>query len=134
MDGRRRDRGDRPVVERLVTVASCTSRIEAQLKRTALEAHGVRAVVLTDDAGGIHPQLAMLACSAVRLAVPDHEADTARDLLAELDAGLHALPSTGEHERIDAPHASTGLAWAAGILLGVLVVYRVVTLVIPGMG
>jgi hypothetical protein len=77
--------------ERLVAVASCAGRLEAELKRAALESDGLRAVVLTDDAGGMHPELAALTCGAARVAVPDHEADRARELLAELDAGVHAL-------------------------------------------
>lgn len=121
-------------VERMVVVASCLSRIEAQLKRGALEAHGVRAIVVTDDAGGIHPQLALLADGAIRVVVPDHEADVARALLFDLDAGVHALPSTGDHERIDVPRRGAGTALAAVALLAAMLAYRAVTLVVPGMG
>lgn len=120
--------------ERLVAVASCTSRIEAELKRGALASEGMRAVVLTDDAGGVHPQLALLSRGAVRVAVPDHEVDRARAVLADLDAGRHALPSTGDHERIDAPRHGTSLVWLAGGLLGLLLAYRAVTLAWPGLG
>lgn len=114
-------------------MASCTSRVDAELKRGALASEGMRAIVLTDDAGGVHPQLALLSRGAVRVAVPDHEADRARDVLADLEAGRHALPSTGDHERIDAPRHGTSLVWLAGGLLGLLLVYRAVTLVWPGM-
>lgn len=121
-------------VERLVTVTTCPTRVTAQLTRGALEAHGLRAVVLTDDAGGIHPQLGALLAGAVRVAVPDHQADTARTVLAELDAGLHALPATGEHERIPAPTPRAGPAWIAVALLAVLLAYRAASLVWPGLG
>lgn len=121
-------------VERMVVVTSCSSRVEAQLKRGALEAHGVRATVVTDDAGGVHPQLAMLADGAIRVVVPDHEADTARALLLDLDAGLHALPSTGDHERIDAPRRGTATALFSLALLAAMLAYRAATLVLPGMG
>ena len=123
-----------PAVERMATVVACRSRIQAQLVRGALEAHGLRAVVLTDDAGGVHPQLAMLHDGAIRVVVPDHELEAARDLLGELDAGVHALPATGDHERIDPPRHGSGLALVALALLGVLLVYRAVELVWPGLG
>lgn len=121
-------------VERMVTVRCCHSRVQAQLTRGALEAHGVRAVVLTDDAGGVHPQLAMLLEGAVRVAVPDHQAGPARDLLDELDAGLHALPATGDHERIDRTGPGGGAMRVALGLLGVLLAYRAASLVWPGLG
>lgn len=124
---------DRPV-ERMVVVASCLSRVEAHLERGALEAHGLRATVVTDDAGGVHPQLAMLADGAIRVVVPDHEADTARALLLDLAAGVHALPSTGDHERIDAPRRGAGTALFALALLAAMLAYRAATLVLPGMG
>lgn len=123
-----------PAVEHLVTVATCTSRIDAQLKRGALEAAGLRAVVLTDDAGGAHPQLALLSHGAIRIAVPAHEADAAHDLLVELEAGLHALPSTGEHERLDPPVRVAGPVVLAGGLLLALLAYRAATMVWPGLG
>lgn len=121
-------------VERMIVVASCFSRVEAQLKRGALEAHGVRARVVTDDAGGVHPQLAMLADGAIRVVVPDHEADTARALLLDLEAGVHALPSTGDHERIDMPRRGAGTALFAAALLAAMLAYRAATAVLPGMG
>jgi hypothetical protein len=120
--------------EPVVTVRCCRTRVEAQLARGALEAHGLRAVVLTDDAGGVHPQLGMLLDGAIRIAVPVGEADTATALLAELDAGVHALPATGEHERIDAPRHGAGAALVALGLLGLLLAYRAVTMVWPGLG
>lgn len=121
-------------VERMVVVTSCASRVEAQLKRGALEAHGVQATVVTDDAGGIHPQLAMLADGAIRVVVPDHEADRARALLVDLDAGLHALPSTGDHERIDTPRRGAATALFSAALLAAMLAYRAATVVLPGMG
>ena len=123
-----------PAVERMVTVVTCSSRVHAQLVRGALEAHGLRARVLTDDAGGVHPQLALLADGAIRVVVPDHQLDAARDLVGELDAGLHALPATGDHERIDAPRHGHGVALVALALLGVLLAYRAMATVWPGLG
>lgn len=121
-------------VERLQVVATATSRVEAELKRGALESEGLHAVVLADDAGGAHPQLALLHHGAIRVAVPDHEAEHARDALAELDGGVHALPDAGDHERIDPPRHGPGLVAVALVLLGILLVYRAVTQVWPGLG
>ncbi len=123
-----------PAMEPMATVVACRTRVQAQLVRGALEAHGVRARVVTDDAGGIHPQLGLAVDGAVRVVVPAHELDTARGLLAELDAGVHALPSTGEHERIVSPRHGAGAAVVALVLLGVLLAYRAAELVWPGLG
>lgn len=123
-----------PAVERMVRVVSCRDRVHAQLVRGALEAHGLRARVMTDDVGGVHPQLAMLLDGAVRVVVPDHELETARAVLAELDAGVHALPSAGEHERIEVVDHGAGLAIGTVALIGMLLVWRAVTMVWPGLG
>lgn len=121
-------------VERMVVVASCGSRVDAQLKGGALEADGIRAVIVTDDAGGLHPQMALATGGGIRVVVPDHQADSARSLLVDLDAGVHALPSTGEHERIAGPRRGTGTALCSLGLLAAMLAYRAATLVIPGMG
>lgn len=82
-----------------VPVADCASRVDAELKRSALAAFGEDVVVATDDAGGLHPELARTR-SGARLLAPAHRADAVRELLAELDAGDHALPDDGDHERL----------------------------------
>lgn len=84
-----------------VHVGDCGSRVDAELKRSALEALGEHVVVATDDAGGLHPELARTR-SGARLMAPADRAEAVRELIAELDAGDHALPSTGEHERLGA--------------------------------
>jgi hypothetical protein len=99
----------------MVAVASCGSRVEAELKRAALESDGLRAVVATDDAGGLHPQLAASTCAGARLMVPTGDADRARRLLAELDAGTHALDD-GDHDRFDATTTSAAW-WIAGVVV-----------------
>lgn len=115
----------RPRMERMVTIASCASRVEAEMQRGALQSAGYRAVVLTDDAGGTHPELTAMTCGAVRIQVPDHEADGARELLAELVSGVHALDEPGSHERLDEPVATSrrGL-WAVAVLLVTFAVGR----------
>lgn len=111
--------------ERFVQVASCGSRVEADLKASACEAAGEHVVVATDDAGGLHPELAAMSPSAVRLMTPSHRVDAVRELLAELEAGMHALPSEGEHESLHVHR--TGLpAW--GIVVGLVLVVAVFAL------
>jgi Putative prokaryotic signal transducing protein len=68
-----------------VEVASVGSRTEADLIVGLLRSNGVRAVVLTDDAGGQEPQWQL---SGVRVVVSAADAETARALLAApLDDG-----------------------------------------------
>ena len=58
----------------------------------------------------------------IRLLAPEHRADAVRLLLEELDAGAHALPSDGDHERVR--HASATAGWwvALGLLAAVTIV------------
>lgn len=121
-------------VEPMVTITTCASRVEAHLAHGALVADGLRPVVLTDDAGGVHPQLGLAVHGAVRIAVPAHEVDRARDLLGELASGAYALPSSGEHERIAAPPHGPLAGVVTLALLGLLLAYRAVTMVWPGLG
>lgn len=67
------------------------TRMEAELRRGALEASGIDVRIASDDAGGMHPHLAPSA-AALRLIVPSSQAQDARDVLAALDAGDWALP------------------------------------------
>ena len=52
---------------------------EADLARAILEAHGVRAVILRDNAGGMLPSLQAL--FQIRLVVAAEDADIARQVL-----------------------------------------------------
>lgn len=54
---------------------------EADLARAILEANGVRAVVLRDNAGGMLPMLQAL--FQIRLVVAAEDADVARQILDE---------------------------------------------------
>jgi hypothetical protein len=65
-----------------VPVAVVGSRIEADLIVGLLQAHGLRAAAVTDDAGGQEPQLQQ---DGVRVLVPSSEAAEARRLLADAD-------------------------------------------------
>ena len=75
------------------------------MAKERLEASGMESFVLSDDAGGMHPQLQRP--HGVKLIVLEREADRARDMLRE--AGL--LPSEAEaHESpgnaVEAPSPS----------------------------
>jgi hypothetical protein len=62
----------------LVVVRTFPSRIEAEIAQSALEADGIRAVVLADDAGGQYSSLWM---NGVRLLVPMGQASRAVEIL-----------------------------------------------------
>jgi hypothetical protein len=67
-----------------VTVAVVNSRIEAELIVGFLRNHGLRAAVVTDDAGGQEPQFALQ--GGVRVLVAASDAAAARELLAAEDS------------------------------------------------
>lgn len=73
-----------------VTVDQPRSRLDAELRRGALEAAGITVRIATDDAGGMHPHLGPSA-AGIRLLVPADQAGRARELLVDLDAGRWAL-------------------------------------------
>ncbi len=73
------------------------SRMEAELRRGALEASGIEVRIASDDAGGMHPHLAP-STAALRLVVPSAQAEEARAVLAALDAGAWALPDEDDHD------------------------------------
>ena len=70
-----RERSSSPVV-----VGTYQIEHEADLARAILEAHGVRAVVLRDNAGGMLP--ALQALFQIRLVVAAEDADVARRILS----------------------------------------------------
>ena len=61
-------------------VARVGSTVEAQLIAGMLDAHGIRAIVSADDAGGLEPQLQ---AAGVRVLVASADADEARSLIEE---------------------------------------------------
>jgi hypothetical protein len=56
------------------------SRTEAELIVGMLQSHGLRAAMVADDAGGLHPHLQM---QGIRVLVHPSDEDPARELLAE---------------------------------------------------
>ena len=65
----------------LVVIRRYSSDFEAQLARAILEANGIAAVVLHDDAGGMLPSLSFV--EGVRLAVRTDRVEDALELLAD---------------------------------------------------
>lgn len=66
------------------------NRLDAELRRGALESAGIDARLATDDAGGMHPHLGPTA-GGLQLFVTTDQADDAREVLAGLDAGTWSL-------------------------------------------
>ena len=66
-------------------VARVQSLVEAQIIAGMLEANGITAAVLADDAGGWEPQLRLL--QGVRVLVKADDAEVARQLIADANAG-----------------------------------------------
>ncbi len=57
------------------------SEVEAEMARSVLECEGVPALVLSDDAGGMEPQLQWI--RGVRLMVRESDVSRAREILGE---------------------------------------------------
>jgi hypothetical protein len=72
-----------------VAVSVVGSRIEAELIVGLLRSHGLRAAVVTDDAGGQEPQWQL---DGVRVLVPPSDEAAARDLLATTDDAVNSHP------------------------------------------
>jgi hypothetical protein len=68
-----------------VVVEKFTTRMEAQMAAGLLEAEGIYAMVLADDAGGAYPPLQYL--RGVRLIVYPEDERRAREILAEWREG-----------------------------------------------
>jgi hypothetical protein len=74
----------------LLAVDRPRSRLDAELRRGALREAGIEARIATDDAGGMHPHLGPSG-AGIRLLVAREDAEAARRVLADLDAGRWAL-------------------------------------------
>jgi hypothetical protein len=65
-----------------VSVATVGSRIEGELIVGMLRSHGLRAAIVTDDAGGQEPQWQL---NGVQVLVPASDEAAARELLSTTD-------------------------------------------------
>jgi hypothetical protein len=70
-----------------VVAAAYSSRPEADLARARLEAEGIRAAVLGDDAGGLYPNLSS---GGVKVVVSERDLERSRRILEDLDPGAEA--------------------------------------------
>ena len=78
----------------LVCVKTFSGRLEAEIVKGMLEAHGIRAMVAADDAGGFRPELAF--SFGVRLMVLEPDVEQAHSLIAEGEnVELPELPDSG---------------------------------------
>ena len=67
----------------LVVVHTFPNEVAAHVARVSLDAHGIEAILLSDDAGGMLPTLQFL--HGVRLAVRRADAELARRVLQAID-------------------------------------------------
>ena len=72
----------------IVCVKTFSGRLEAEIAKGMLEAHGIRAMVAADDAGGFRPELAF--SFGVRLLVLEGSAEQALSLIAASEDGALA--------------------------------------------
>lgn len=122
---------DRQDTDDPVVVATSGSRLEAMITVTALEDAGHTASLLSDDAGGLHPEMSYLYGGAYRILVPSGEADEARAFLVELDAGDHELASVApvpdEHDRaVGLDGHRVGWVGVAVLVVAVFLVFRLI--------
>lgn len=69
----------------IVCVRTFSGRLEAEIAKGMLEAHGIKAMVAADDAGGFRPELAF--SFGVRLLVLEENAEQALSLIAASEEG-----------------------------------------------
>lgn len=65
----------------MIRLRSYTTQLDGEIARERLKALGVDAILETDSAGGMYPQLNLL--NGMHLLVPEAEAEKAREILAE---------------------------------------------------
>ena len=110
----------------LVAAGTAGSRAEAELKRSALEDAGIPARVASDTVGGNDPALAYGTMQGHRVMVAENDLEAARDFLAELDAGEHAIGGPEDSARpLADPPRTHWLVWVGLAIALVFVVARV---------
>lgn len=63
----------------MVVIRSYSNEFDAQLAKAELEAADIPVLLLSDGLGGVHPHLQF--ARGIRIAVPESEAEAARELL-----------------------------------------------------
>ena len=104
-------------------VGSCTSRHEAELQRHVLEEAGIPSSLSSDDAGGLHPELAFTRCATYRILVAADQVERARDVLADFepDAPGDEVASAQSAQRADTGLGQRVMFWVALLLVAVVV-------------
>ncbi len=109
------------------TIARYPDPIEAHIACGRLRAEGIDAHV-ADDHLGLANWEWRLAIGGIRLRVPEDDAERARRVLGELDAGAYALEEASEFDAaVHAPareSLSSRVAWVALMLFSVPVPWR----------
>lgn len=100
-----------------VRVGRFSNRAEADVARGLLEAHGIEARVLADDAAGLRPDVAFGA-GGIALAVHPDDAELAQELLDDTPVHAPRDPADGTPRRRWIPVA-VALVVVAAWLLGV---------------
>jgi hypothetical protein len=107
-------------------VGSFASRSLAELAVTYLNANGIDAVVVADDAGGQYPST--LSARGIWLQVPAEDADAARALFAEADAAqAAAAPQAG----VTPPGRPPLAVWTIRIAVAAVVAITVIAALPP---
>lgn len=91
-------------MESLVTVRTFVNRLEAEIARGLLEAHGVACMVLADDCGGLRPYL-LIGVGGARLQVRTADAGRAAELL-ETAYPIPAAPPEADRDQLPLPDRS----------------------------
>ena len=100
--------------------------MDGLLRVAALQSAGLDATLASDDAGGLHPEMAAAYCGAYRVVVPAAQAADAQELLEELDAGHHAIVDEPEAPRVGLDGRRRGWARLAILMIALFLVYRIV--------
>lgn len=101
----------------LTAVTTFPNRSSAEVARGVLESEGIEARLTADDAGGLHPELALN--QGVRLVVRSHEVDEARAVLGLEDS---TSGHDGERHRL----RTRLFAAAAAVLIAGIVIWSVI--------
>jgi hypothetical protein len=80
--------------ENFVTLKTYSTRYEAELGKSVLVANGVDALIASDDAGGVRPELAFL--RGVKLLVREEDAPKAQEIFQALESAQEESQETPE--------------------------------------
>jgi hypothetical protein len=99
-----------------------SSRVDAEVAASMLNAMGIDARVVNDDTGGMHPNLAF-GHGGSEIVVPDDQLEEATALLDDRNPDGHALVATAPPDE-GTPVLTVGQLWrrAGAVLLVVLLV------------